>query len=47
LGFFLTLINLSTVRISAQSATFIAPRSAGIGRGLGAMPPRDVFNLFH
>jgi hypothetical protein len=38
LGFFLTWLGLPTVKISAKSVTSIEQRSAGIGRGLGAMP---------
>jgi hypothetical protein len=32
------MLGLSTVKISAKSVTLIAQRSAGIGRGLRAMP---------
>jgi hypothetical protein len=38
LGFFLTWLGLPTVKISAKSVTSIEQRSAGIGRGLRAMP---------
>jgi hypothetical protein len=44
LGFFLTWLGLPTVKISAKSVTSIEQRSAGIGRGLRAMPHKYIWS---